>query len=200
LHKVVERSGGELMLTGRTPHHGQILNLNHTEDIMHIPNCTISGRIRNRGIALYFYLIPAWLFILTLTMNGQTASVRPVSATSTYQFPQVTMNGTVQQLTTAKTAGTQAGGQLMVDGLHGTFIANLGPSISRGLQQSLSSGKPVQISGTMQTTGGQEYLVAYVLTVDGNQIIIRNKNGFLAHTPSRARNTSTSGALYGGTK
>lgn len=167
---------------------------------MQIQNRTITGRIRSRGIALYFYLVPAWLFILTLTMNGQTASVRPVSAASTYQFPQVMMTGTVRQLTTAKTNGAPAGNQLVVDGPQGTFTANLGPNISRGLQQNLSSGKSVQISGTMQTTAGQEYLVAYVLTVDGNQITIRNKNGFLAHTPSRTRIASTSGALYGGTK
>jgi len=167
---------------------------------MHIPNCTVAGRIRNRGIALYFFLVPAWLFILTLTMNGQTASVRPVSATSTYQFPQITMTGTVRQLTTMQTTGKSTGNQLVVDGPQGTFTANLGPNISRSLQQNLSSGKSVQVSGTMQTTGGQEYLVAYVLTVDGNQITIRNKYGFLAHTPSHARSTSTSGALYGGTK
>jgi hypothetical protein len=167
---------------------------------MHMPNCTIAGRIRNRGIALYFFLVPAWLFILTLTMNGQTASVRPVSTASTYQFPQVMMAGTVRQLTTTQTTGTSAGNQLVVDGPHGTFTANLGPNISRSLQQSLSSGKSVQVSGTMQTSGGQDYLVVYALTVDGNQITIRNKNGFLAHTPSHARTASTSGALYGGTK
>jgi len=167
---------------------------------MHIPNCTIAGRIRSRGIALYFFLVPVWVFILTLTMNGQTASVRPVSAASAYQFPQVMMTGTVRQLTTTQTTGMSAGNQLVVDGPQGTFTASLGPNLSEHLKQSLSSGKSVQISGTMQTSGGQEYLVAYVLTVDGNQITIRNKYGFLAHTPSHARSTSTSGALYGGTK
>ncbi len=167
---------------------------------MQIQNRTITGRIRSRGIALYFYLIPAWLFILTLTMNGQTASIRPVSAASPYQFPQVMMTGTVQQLTTAQTTGSSAVNQLVVDGPRGTFTASLGPNISRSLQQHLSSGKSVQISGTMQTTGGQEYLVAYVLTVDGDQITIRNKYGFLAHTPSRTRTASNNGALYGGTK
>ena len=167
---------------------------------MHIQNCNIACRMRNRGVALYFYLIPVWLFILTLTMNGQTASVRPIGTASTYQFPQVTMTGTVRQLTTTRVTGTPAGNQLVVDGPQGTFTASLGPNLSQGLKQSLSSGKSVQISGTMQTTGGQEYLVAYVLTVDGSQITIRNKNGFLAHTPSRARTALTNGALYGGTK
>jgi hypothetical protein len=167
---------------------------------MHIPNCTIAGRIRSRGIALYFFLVPVWLFILTLTMNGQTSSVRPVSAASAYQFPQIMLTGTVQQLTTTQTTGTSAVNQLVVDGPQGTFTASLGPNLSEHLKQSLSSGKSVQISGTMQTTGGQDYLVAYVLTVDGNQITIRNKYGFLAHTSSRTRAASTSGALYGGTK
>jgi hypothetical protein len=72
--------------------------------------------------------------------------------------------------------------------------------LSRDLQKILTSGKSVQVSGTMQAVDGQQYMNAYVLTVDGNQITIRNKNGFLAHTSSRTRTDSTSGALYGGTK
>jgi hypothetical protein len=167
---------------------------------MQIQNRTITGKIRSRGIALYFYLVPIWLFILSLTTYAQTASVRPVSPGAINQSARVMMSGTIRQLVMAQAAGTPAGAQLVVEGPQGTFTAGLGANLSRDLQKILTSGKSVQVSGTMQAVDGQQYMNAYVLTVDGNQITIRNKNGFLAHTSSRTRTDSTSGALYGGTK
>jgi hypothetical protein len=57
------------------------------------------------------------------------------------------MAGTVQQLITTHPFGTPAGVQLAVDGPQGLFTASLGPNLSREVQQNLSEGAPIQISG-----------------------------------------------------
>jgi hypothetical protein len=48
----------------------------------------------------------------------------------------------------------------------------------------------------MHAIDGTEYLVARKLTVDGNQIVIRNEYGFLVHASSRPGAAGNNAALY----
>jgi hypothetical protein len=89
----------------------------------------------------------------------------------------VAMAGTVQQVVTTRTLGTQ----LVAEGPQGSFTANLGSALSDQVRQSLSPGTPVQVSGVMETISGKSYLLARKLTVAGDEITIRNQHGFLVH-------------------
>jgi hypothetical protein len=89
----------------------------------------------------------------------------------------VAMAGTVQQVITTETLGTQ----LVAEGPQGSFTANLGSALSDQVRQSLCPGTPVQVSGVVETINGKSYLLARKLTVAGDHVTIRNQHGFLVH-------------------
>ena len=108
---------------------------------------------------------------------AQAAPTRFESTTLGTPAHDVAMAGTVQQVVTTRTLGTQ----LVAEGPQGSFTANLGSALSDQMRQSLSPGTPVQVSGVMETTNGKSYLLARKLTVAGAQVTIRNQHGFLVH-------------------
>jgi hypothetical protein len=161
----------------------------NTEDKMQIRNWTSGRRIDKWKIASFCYLVVFYLLSFTIALQAQSSSGSQTSV------PDLAIAGTIRQVITANAAGT-AGIRVVVDAPQGSFTASLGPNLSHDVQQSLSSGSPVQISGAMQAIDGKEYLLARTLTIDGHQIVIRNEYGFLVHTPSRSRATGNNSALY----
>ena len=167
---------------------------------MHIRNWINSKRVETRNFVFLFCLV----LLSMLTFSVAQAQQPRVPSTSTpvgssglnTPAKDITMAGTVQQLITTHPTGAPVGLQLVVDGPQGSFTASLGPNLSREVQQSLSEGAPVQISGQMQTINGQQYLLARKLTIEGNQIIVRNDNGFLVHTSQRSRASVNNSDLY----
>jgi hypothetical protein len=151
---------------------------------MQIRNWTINTQVDKLGSAYFFYLVLFYLLFPAAAIHAQSSSVPTAMA------------GTVRQLITAPAAGAPAGFEVVVDGPQGIFTASLGPNLSREVQQSLSSGTPIQISGTMQAIDGKDYLMARKLTVDGSQIVIRNEYGFLVHAPPRSHAVQNNSALY----
>jgi len=97
----------------------------------------------------------------------------------------ITVAGTVQKVVSKHTPGTPVGVHLLVNREQGVIDANVGPYLSKSVQRSLSSGKPVQIVGFSQTSGGQNYLLARQIVVSGRQIVIRNEHGFLVRPQSQ---------------
>ena len=167
---------------------------------MQIRNCINSKRVETRKFVSLFCLV--LLSMLTFSVAqaqqpGVPSTSSPFGSTGlNTPAKDITMAGTVQQLITTHPSGAPDGVQLTVNGPQGSFTASLGPNLSQEMQQSLSEGAPVQISGQMQTINGQQYLLAHKLTIDGKQIIVRNDNGFLIHTSQRSRASVNNTAGY----
>ena len=167
---------------------------------MQIRNWINSKRVETRNFVFLFCLV-----LLSMTTFSVAQAQQPGAPSTSTPFGttglntpanDITMSGAVQQLITAHKADTPVGLQLVVDGPQGSFTASLGPNLSREVQQSLSEGAPVQISGQMQTINGQQYLLARKLTIEGKQVVVRNENGFLVHASQRARASVNDSALY----
>jgi hypothetical protein len=167
---------------------------------MQIRNWINSKWVETRKFVFLFCLV--LLSMLTFSVAqaqqpGAPSTSTPFGSTGlNTPAKDITMAGTVQQLITTHPSGTPVGLQLVVDGPQGSFTASLGPNLSREVQQSLTEGAPVQISGQMQTFNGQQYLLARKITVTGKQIVVRNDNGFLVHTSQGARTSVNNAAGY----
>jgi hypothetical protein len=174
----------------------KIQTWNNTEDKMQIRNWTSGRRIDKWKIGSFCYLVVFYLLSFSIALQAQSSSVQTGPTGSKPSVPDLAIAGTIRQVITPNAAGAPPGIQVVVDAPQGSFTASLGPNLSRDVQQSLSSGSPVQISGAMQAIDGKEYLLARTLTIAGNQVVIRNAYGFLVHTPSRSRAAGTNSALY----
>jgi hypothetical protein len=152
---------------------------------MQIRNWAFDRQVDKLGSAYFFYLVLFYLLSPITALHAQSSSAHDLA-----------MAGTVRQLITAPAAGAPAGLQVVVDGPRGPFTASLGPNLSRQVQQSLSAGTQVQMTGTMQAIDGKDYLLARKLTVAGGQIVIRNEYGFLVHASPRSRAAQNNSALY----
>ena len=165
---------------------------------MQILDWIISKQLEKKHLASFSCLVLLYMFTHAVALAqqpGAQSPSTPFGSTGLHTPVQdITMAGKVEQLVT--TTGTPAGLQLAVDGQQGSFTASLGSSLSREMQQSLSQGASVQISGTMQTIDGKQYLIARKLTINGKQTIIRNENGFLVHAKSRSGASVNNSALY----
>lgn len=133
-------------------------------------------RVERKESASLFCLVLLSMFTHAIAL-AQAAPARFESTTLGTPAHDVAMAGTVQQVVTTRTLGTQ----LVAEGPQGSFTANLGSALSDQMRQSLSPGTPVQVSGVMETTNGKSYLLARKLTVAGAQVTIRNQHGFLVH-------------------
>lgn len=92
---------------------------------------------------------------------------------------EVTINGTVQQVTTKRTVGSPAGMHLLVSGAQGLVDAHVGSYLSKNMKEALHTGLPIQIVGAMETVRGKQYLLARQLNYGGQTVTVRNNNGFL---------------------
>jgi hypothetical protein len=102
---------------------------------------------------------------------------------------EITVNGTVQEVVTKRTAGSPVGMHLMVAGSDGMVDAHVGPYLSKDVQEALHMGLPVQIVGAMEQAHGKQYLLAREVIFGGRTVTVRNENGALVRTrgPRNAR-------------
>ena len=165
---------------------------------MQILGWIASRRVETRKFMFVFCLVLLSMPAFSVAQTKQPG-VQPTFSSTELNTParDVTMTGTVQELITSHASGTPGGIQLVVDGPQGSFTASLGPKLSSEVRQRLSQGSPVQVSVIQQTINGKANLLVRKLTVSGNQIIIRNENGFLVHASSqRSRASANTTALY----
>lgn len=163
---------------------------------MQVCNWISDKKVKRMGFASSFCLVLSLVIISTVTLNAQSPS-SPFGPTA-LQIPthDVTLTGTVKQLVSGEATDAPRGLQLLIDGVQGQFTASLGTKLSQEVQQSLSQGAPVQISGYLQTINGKLFLMARTLTIDGKQIIVRNQNGVLVNSSKRPRASEDNSALY----
>lgn len=94
---------------------------------------------------------------------------------------EITMNGTVQEVVTKRTAGSPVGMHLLVTGPEGLVDAHVGPYLTKEVQEALHMGLPLQIVGAKVEVHGKQYLLARQLIFGGRTVAVRNENGFLVH-------------------
>jgi hypothetical protein len=90
--------------------------------------------------------------------------------------------GAVQKVVAKSQRGVPAGVHLFLSSPQGIVDANLGPYLSKDVQQSLKAAQSVQVVGVSQTIHGQTYLLAKQLIFSGRLVTIRNEHGFLVRS------------------
>jgi len=100
---------------------------------------------------------------------------------------EVTLNGTVQGVTTRHVPGSPAGMHLLVAGPQGTVDTHIGPFLAKDTREALRVGLPVQIVGAMETLHGRQYLLARQIIFGGRLVTVRSTNGFLLPTFANGR-------------
>jgi hypothetical protein len=98
--------------------------------------------------------------------------------------------GTIRQVITDRVLGSPLGVNILIDGPLGSFDTSLGSFLSNDVLQALSDGAPVQITGSIRSINGKDYLMARQLKVADQVVTIRNANGFLVHNPSTTGSSS----------
>jgi hypothetical protein len=127
------------------------------------------------------------LTVLTLLTAPLVAGTAPESRVvqgraSAYDATrEVTLQGTVQEVVTARVIGSPVGVHLLVSGPQGTVDVHAGLSLTRETMKALQAGSPVQIVGAMTLLNGKQYLLARLLTVNGRTITLRAAGGVLLH-------------------
>jgi len=92
---------------------------------------------------------------------------------------EITLNGTIQEVVTKRTAGSPVGMHLLVAGPEGVVDAHVGPYLTKETQEALHAGLPVQIVGAVEQLHGKSILLARQLIFGGRTVTVRNENGFL---------------------
>ena len=92
---------------------------------------------------------------------------------------EITLNGTIQEVVTKRTAGSPVGMHLLVAGPEGVVDAHVGPYLTKDTQEALHAGLPVQIVGAVEQLHGKSILLARQLIFGGRTVTVRNENGFL---------------------
>lgn len=128
-----------------------------------------------------------------------SASVSSATATNPEtQSKEITVAGTIQQVKSQHVAGSPAGVHLLIAGPQGFYDTSVGPFLSNEARNQLASGRSIQVIGTVREINGQSFLFARQVTVEGNQITVRNENGFLVRTrpagQTHTQNTFARGA------
>jgi hypothetical protein len=161
-------------------------------------------RVEKKESASFFCLVLLYMFThaaaLAQQPDVQAASTPFESTTLGAPARDIAIAGTVQEVITTQTLGAPVGIQLVVEGPQGALTASLGSMLSDQVQQTLSPGTPVQVSGVMATIDGRSYLLARKLTVAGDKVIIRNDHGFLLHPQRRSHASVNNSAPSRGAK
>jgi hypothetical protein len=110
----------------------------------------------------------------------------------------ITVRGAIRQVVPTHLAGSPAGVHILIDSLQGSFDASLGSYLPSEVQQALSNGEQVQVTGVVRTANGKDYLFASQLSVAGHQLTIRNPQGFLVHPASPTASNKMRSERVGG--
>lgn len=120
---------------------------------------------------------PSPSFQGTRTKQGETLSPGDELAAS----------GNIQEVISTNTPGSPRGLRLVLAGPQGIIDASVGPYLTTEVQESLTAGQLVAVSGVVATFNGHDYLLVRQLTIGDRQIAVRNEKGFLVHPATRAR-------------
>jgi hypothetical protein len=153
--------------------------------------------------------IPVFPMFLLCGIVTSTASAQDSNSTQSstagwnvkrYASSEITVTGTIQQVTSEHTPGGPGGLHLFVNGPEGVLDTSVGPHLTEDVQRALSAGQQVQVVGVIQTINGRNYLLARQLILAGRQIPIRNENGFFIHAqpPTGNRSQRSQGEPNGG--
>jgi hypothetical protein len=104
----------------------------------------------------------------------------------------IALTAMIEQVVPDHAPGTPAGLYLKLGTPQGTLQVSVGPYLPQDVQQALTSGKTVQVTGKIQNIRGQNFLLARQLVIEGRQVVIRNDEGFLVRPRTRARAHSQS--------
>jgi hypothetical protein len=174
------------MFGGHEPLYGRSDKLRQKEDDMHTQDkWTLRNRIRTNLSSLVWIAL-LWIFTIAYALGQQQyhAQSAATTAEASPAIHETTVTGTVEQL-----QNTPAGVHLLVDGAQGAVNAHLGPSISAEIQASISSGEPVQMTGSFLTLDGQQDLLVHQLTAGGHTFTNRNDSGFPVHARNAKPNS-----------
>ncbi len=130
-------------------------------------------------------LLTGLLFAISaIPLGAQPAPELSTHQTKVEYFKthQVTLNGTIQEVISKRTAHTPAGMHLLVAGPKGVVDAHLGPFMTKATQEALHTGTPVQVVGVMAKLNGKDYLLAREVIFGGRTVTVRSENGFLIQT------------------
>jgi DNA/RNA endonuclease YhcR with UshA esterase domain len=125
----------------------------------------------------------AALFALTLAVpaGAQTPPLNasPATATRYDAAREVTIEGTVARVVSARTPGMLVGAHVFLTTSAGTVDAHLGVYAMRGANAlALSPGERVRMTGVMVTVKGQSVLLVRTAQTGAGTFVIRNEHGF----------------------
>ena len=110
---------------------------------------------------------------------------------------EVTLEGTVESLTTKPVAGKMLGGHLMVATSKGTVDGQIGGFVLRGSHAfTATPGEKVKITGVMTTFHGQQAFLVRTIQTPDRTVVVRDAHGFfvLPGVHEHVTRTSTQGA------
>lgn len=134
-------------------------------------------------------------------LAAQTARVsQPTRRFFTYNpANELVLNGTIQEVVTARRIGSPPGMHLLIRGPQGSLDAHVGSFLAKDVQAALRPGASVKVVGAIELLHGQQYLLARQLEFNGRVITVRSSRGFLLRSlPSgttrvAARNSARNG-------
>jgi hypothetical protein len=104
---------------------------------------------------------------------------------------ETTFGAAIEKVIARNPAGTPSGLNLLMTGSSRILYVNLGPNLPKTINQSLTAGQVIQVTGIAQTFNGQNYLLARELQIGDQKIEIRNSQGHLTHPLAAAPDGST---------
>jgi len=104
---------------------------------------------------------------------------------------EITLNGTIQEVTVRQVSGSPPGTHVLVAGPQGLVDAHAGPFLSKETRDALQAGRPIEIVGATTWLNEKSYLLARQLIIGGRTITVRSKHGFLLreHPAGATRST-----------
>jgi hypothetical protein len=133
---------------------------------------------------------------LVLPLDAQTAPAAHAPFSLGYdKAHEITVIGTIRNLTSESISGSPFGVHLFVAGSQGVFDVHLGPYLGKETQEALHAGIPVQVLGATETIRGKGYLLARQLIFAGRMLTVRNENGLLVRMPDPRARSKRDGRL-----
>jgi hypothetical protein len=129
-------------------------------------------------------LVGGVLFLLLLAVPVLMAQVgmqggRGRGARNYNPATEITVNGTVEEVTQTTGRRGWAGTHLTLRIDHGAYDVHVGPAWYISAQQfAFAKGENIEVIGSKTTVGGKEVLLARQITKDGKTLTLRDEHGF----------------------
>lgn len=111
--------------------------------------------------------------------SAQAASAAGSSAALQHwnSADEMSLTGTIHEVTTEHTSGIPAGVNLLLDGAQSFQYANLGSQLNSSIESELTAGQSVTLKGMVRSFNGQKILMVRELTIDQQTTRVRSKHG-----------------------